>query len=253
VIEWTKKRDPDKYAHIYLGEYEVRSEARVFRNWRIGSHADFDKYVPPGVEPGEGQLPIKRWYFGADWGYSIDPTVLIRCFIDGRKLFIDREVYYVGCEVDHLPFLFGGAQDEELIRLNKDAYEGLSEAKRAWKGIPDARKWPIRADSSKPDTISYLERHGFPRIVGAYKGAGSVDEGIEFLQSFDIIVHPDCTHTIDELTTYSYKVDPKTDEVIPVLADHNNHLIDALRYAVEGVRRAEPRVSMVGPILIGAS
>ncbi len=44
------------------------------------------------------------FYFGADWGYSVDPTTLVRCFIDGRKLYIDQEVYRVGCEIDHFPF-----------------------------------------------------------------------------------------------------------------------------------------------------
>jgi phage terminase large subunit len=83
-----------------------------------------------------------------------------------------------------------------------------------------------------------MKRHGFPRMTECKKGAGSVDDGIEFLQSFDIVVHPECPHTIEELANYSYKIDPKTDEVIPVLEDKNNHVIDALRYAVEGTRRS---------------
>jgi hypothetical protein len=60
---------------------------------------------------------------------------------------------------------------------------------------------------------------------------------IEFLKSYDIVVHPRCRHTIDELTLYSWKVDDKTGEVLPVLEDKKNHVIDALRYAVEALRR----------------
>jgi phage terminase large subunit len=45
---------------------------------------------------------------------------------------------------------------------------------------------------------------------------------------------------IDELTLYSYKTDPITGQVLPILEDKNNHLIDALRYACEGVRKAGP-------------
>jgi phage terminase large subunit len=94
------------------------------------------------------------------------------------------------------------------------------------------------ADSSRPETISYLRNHGFPRILSAVKGARSVEEGVEFLKSFDIIVHPRCQHVIDELTLYSFEIDPLTGMVLPKLADKNNHCIDALRYACEGVRRA---------------
>jgi phage terminase large subunit len=75
-------------------------------------------------------------------------------------------------------------------------------------------------------------------MQSALKGAGSVDEGIAFLQSFDIVVHPRCRHLIDELSTYSYKIDKLTEEVLPVVEDKNNHVIDALRYACEGARLA---------------
>jgi phage terminase large subunit len=51
------------------------------------------------------------------------------------------------------------------------------------------------------------------------------------------VVHPDCKHTADELSLYSYKVDQQTDEVLPQLDDKHNHVIDALRYAVESMRR----------------
>jgi phage terminase large subunit len=93
-----------------------------------------------------------------------------------------------------------------------------------------------QADSSSPD--AYMKRHGFPRMTEWKKGAGSVEDGIEFLQSFDIVVHPECPHTAEELANYSYKIDSKTDEVIPVLEDKNNHVIDALRYALEGTRHS---------------
>ena len=93
------------------------------------------------------------------------------------------------------------------------------------------------ADSARPETISYMQQHGYPRITYARKGSGSVEEGIEFLKSFDIVVHPNCKRVIDEMTFYSYERDKLTDEVLPKLMDQHNHTIDALRYAVEGVRR----------------
>jgi phage terminase large subunit len=104
--------------------------------------------------------------------------------------------------------------------------------------VPEAEKWPIVADSARPETISHMRKHGFPKIMGAVKGPKSVEEGVEWLKSYDIVVHPRCTHTIDELTFYSFKTDPLTGKVLPVLQDKKNHVIDALRYACEGVRRA---------------
>jgi len=197
-LEYDRDRDPDKFAHIWLGEYQRNSEARVFRNWRV---EEFE--APPGV----------TFRLGADFGFSIDPSVLIRCYIDGRNLHIDHEAWQIGCEIDRMPDLF--------------------------MSVPDAEQWPMVADSSRPETISYLRNHGFPRILSAVKGARSVEEGVEFLKSFDIIVHPRCQHVIDELTLYSFEIDPQTQLVLPKLADKNNHCIDALRYACEGVRRAK--------------
>lgn len=190
-----KRRDPDKYRHVWMGEYQGAGEARVFRNW----------VVEPFDAPKDAVFR-----FGADWGFSIDPTVLVRCYVDGRKLYVDQEAWEVGCEIDHTPELF-------------DRIEG-------------AKRWTITADSARPETVSYMRRHGF-KIREAIKGAGSVEDGIEFLRSYDIIVHPRCKHVADELALYAWKTDPLTGAILPVLEDKNNHTIDALRYALEGLRR----------------
>jgi len=196
-MEYDRKRDADKYLHVWLGEYANNSNSRVFKNWIV---EEFDS----------PKTAVYR--LGADWGFSVDPSVLVRCWIDGKRLYVDHEAYMVGCEIDQLPDLF--------------------------RRIPDSEKWFITADSARPETISYMQRHGFPKINKAIKGDNSVEEGIEFLKSFDIVVHPRCTHTIDELTMYSYEVDPLTNEILPRLADKDNHVIDALRYACEGARRS---------------
>lgn len=195
-IAYDQRRDPDKFAHVWLGEYQRNSEARVFRNWKI---EEFD------IHP--------EWILrqGADWGFSIDPSVLVQCAIVGKTLYVTHEAYKIGCEIDALPDLF------------------LT--------VPDAERWPIIADSARPETISYMQRHGFPKMLPAVKGARSLEEGVEFLRSFDIVVHPRCTHLIDELTLYSYKKDPLTDKVVPILEDKDNHVIDSLRYACEAARR----------------
>jgi phage terminase large subunit len=84
-----------------------------------------------------------------------------------------------------------------------------------------------------------MRKHGFPKIMPSVKGPGSVDDGIEWLRSLDIVVHPRCRHLIDELTTYSYKTDPLTGAVLPVLEDRHDHVIDALRYSCESARRLQ--------------
>lgn len=211
-MEYDKRRDPDKYAHVWLGEYVRNSEARVFKNWSI---EEFE--APSGAV----------FRLGADWGFSVDPTTLIRCHIDGRRLYIDHEAYMVGCEITDTPALF--------------------------MTVPESEKWPITADSARPETISHMRKNGFPKIMPAVKGPKSLEEGVEWLKSFDIIVHPRCIHTIDELTLYSYKTDPLTGKVLPVLEDKKNHVIDALRYACEGARRAAAQVAPVSVQMIPPS
>ena len=191
-----KCRDPDKWAHVWGGHYSLNSEARVFRNWTV------EEFETPTDA-------IHR--FGADWGFAVDPTVLVRCHVQGRKLFVDAEAWEVGCEIDHLPKLF-------------DTIEG-------------SRKFLIRADSARPETVSYMVRQGY-KILPAIKGPGSIEDGVEFLRSFDIIVHPRCAKVINELTLYAYKVDEHTGEILPLLDDKNNHTIDALRYALEELRKS---------------
>jgi phage terminase large subunit len=199
-MEYDRKRDPDKFLHVWKGGYSRNSEARVFRNWSV---EEFE------VDP---KALIRQ---GADWGFSVDPTTLVQCYIEGRKLYVPYEVYRVGCEIVDTPALF------------------LT--------VPDSERWPITADSARPETISHMQKNGFPKIMAAVKGPKSLEEGVEFLKSFDIVVHPRCKHLIDELTLYSYKTDPLTGQVMPVLDDKDNHVIDALRYACEGARRAKPR------------
>lgn len=197
-MERDRRRDPDRYAHVWLGGYDGRSEARVFRNWRVEDGL---------TAPADAVLR-----FGADWGFAADPTVLVRCWIEGRRLCVDHEGYAVGCAIDATPDLF--------------------------RSVPGSGDALITADSARPETVDYMRRHGFPKIVPAIKGKGSVEDGVEFLKSFDIVVHPRCRHVIDELSRYAYRTDRLTGAVLSQLEDKHNHTIDALRYACEGARRA---------------
>lgn len=195
-MERDRERDPDKYAHVWEGEYRSMSEARVFRNWRIGEMAPPENVV---------------WFYGADWGFAQDPTAATRCCVMGRELYIDHEAYEIGVPTEALPALL--AQ------------------------VPDSTKWPMRGDNARPETIDYVKRHGFPKLRACTKGKGSVEDGVSFLQGMDVVIHPRCVNTIREFRSYAYKTDPRTGEILPVIEDRNNHAIDALRYAVEGLHR----------------
>ena len=148
-----------------------------------------------------------RFYFGADFGFSNDPLAIVRCWIKDYKLYVDYEFYAVGIEINEL--------------------------ERAFDTIPEIRKWKITADSQRPDTISFLNQKGFD-IVGAEKGKGSLEDGIQFLRGFEeIIIHPRCRGAIDNLSNYKWKQDRITNEILPIPAAGSDHVPDSLRYALE--------------------
>ncbi|MCX5617133.1 PBSX family phage terminase large subunit [Bombella sp. TMW 2.2543] len=215
VLNQERKRDqtlrPQDYEHIWEGGYQQHHEALIFRN-RI-TVEDFS--APEDC----------RFYFGVDWGFSRDPTALIRCFIQDDILHIDHEAGGTHIPLDQLPDLFDR--------------------------IPAIRRWPIRADSARPETINYLKTHHHFRISAARKWPGSVEDGIERLRSFRTIrIHPRCTETAREFRLYRYRSDPLTGDVLPQIEDANNHYIDALRYALDGLitnRSSLPDFSRFAP------
>ena len=199
--EQLKKRDPLKYDHEYMGRAVGRAEQIVFHDkWQ---ELDFET-------PAHDKCYQSRYFYGADWGFANDPSTLVRMFImrenGDNNLYIDREIGGVGVDMDELPQLFDS--------------------------VPESRKWKIYGDCSRPETISYMAKNGF-NIEGAPKWTGSVEDGVEYIKSFDnVYIHPRCAKTIDEFKKYSYKVDRNTKEILPVLVDNNNHYIDSIRYAL---------------------
>lgn len=229
-MEVDRLRDPDKFNHVWLGQYLKRSSALVFKNWRIQAF--------------ETPSDANR-RFGADWGFAQDPTVLVSAFIgrwgpngeaiddpDGKVLFVDDEAWAIECEIDDTPALFAG----DCPTHHADGMLRWTNPNKR-RGVKGSLKRRITADSARPETIRHMRRRGF-KIIPAIKGAGSIEDGIEFLKSFDIVVHPRCELTAKEMASYSFKVDKDTEEVLPELADKDNNAIDSLRYAHEGLRRA---------------
>lgn len=209
-MEYDRGRDADKYAHVWLGHYVQHSEARVFKNVSVR------EFTTPADA---------AFLFGGDWGFANDPTVLLRCFAIANTLYFDQEVWQIGCEIDDTPGLFDSLgctkQHEHYPRNPADPCEGM------------ARGWESVMDSARPESISYMQRHGYPRMVAAHKGPNSIEEGVKFLKSYDIVVHPRCAHLVDEFGHYSYKKHPLTGVIMPVLDEKKNHTIDSARYAAE--------------------
>lgn len=202
--------DAATYAWIWEGAYLENSDKQVLAN----------KYVVQSF-PDDLWQKADRLLFGADFGFAKDPNTLIRMFILDDCLYIEREAYGVGVELDHMPAFY----DE----------------------IPEARKWPIKADSARPETISYLKRQGF-NISAAKKWQGSVEDGITYLRGFkQIIIHPKCKETAKEARLYSYKTDRITGEVLPVIDDAHNHCWDAVRYGLDGYITQKSNAGLLVP------
>lgn len=194
-MEYCRKVSVSDYEYIWLGKPQVNTDAQIFNG----------RYV---IEEFEEAPDNTRFFHGADWGFAQDPTTLVRCFIKNDMLYIDREVYGVGVELDETPQLF--------------------------ENIPTSRTFPIKADCARPETISFMRRRGF-NIAPAKKWQGSVEDGLAILKSFaKIVIHPRCKHAVDEFRLYSYKVDKNNGDILPIIEDKNNHIIDALRYALDG-------------------
>jgi phage terminase large subunit len=126
------------------------------------------------------------------------------------------------------------AGNQIYVEYESYAYRlGLDKIAHRWRDdIPGIEDYVVRADSSRPDTINYLARHGIPLIVGAKKEKGSVESGVEWLRSHEIIVHPRCVNFQDELKRYRYKTN-KAGDVLSELEDKDNHGIDDCRYAFQ--------------------
>lgn len=189
------KHRPDTYGHIWGGECLEITEAQVFKG----------KYE---IDDFEIDSSFGNPYYGIDFGFARDPTTAVECFVKDNILFIRRDCGRVALELDHTADFISAA-------------------------IPNIIKYNSRADCARPESISYLQRHGMPRISGVKKWAGSIEDGIGFIRSFDkIVLHSECLGAIREFKHYSYKVDKNTGDILPIVIDAWNHYIDAIRYAL---------------------
>ncbi|MEE8371819.1 MAG: PBSX family phage terminase large subunit [Sphingomonadales bacterium] len=199
--------DPDAGAHIWDGEFRTSSDAQILHG----------KCVVEAFEPGED------WdgpYYGADWGFSQDPTTLIKMWIHQGRLYIEYESWAIGLEI-------------------------VDTAARWKRDVPGCESGIIRADNARPETISHVKRDGL-NIKAARKWPGCVEDGIAFLRGFEhIVIHPRCNHFEQETRLYSYKEDRLTGDILTAIVDKHNHCLDASRYGLDPMIKAPPRAVMV--------
>ncbi|UZT17921.1 PBSX family phage terminase large subunit [Pasteurella multocida] len=190
-----KRLDDATYRWIWEGAYLEASEAQIFNG----------KYEELEFKPNQD---FNGPYFGLDFGFAKDPTAAVKCWVFDNNLYIEYEAGKTGLELDHT----AGFMKER---------------------VPDIEKYILRADSARPESISYLKRNGIPRIEGVKKWSGSVEDGIEHIKSYKkVYIHPRCKETLREFRLYSYKTDRLTGDVLPTVLDEHNHYIDAIRYAL---------------------
>ncbi len=194
--DW-RRNDPDTFGHVWLGEHNTKSDDQVLHGkWVVEEFRSKKSWAGP--------------YYGADWGFSTDPNALVECWVDEEtnELFIRAEVWELHVEIDDTEDFF-------------DKMSGM-------------KGFVIRADNARPELISHMKRHSYPKIIAAEKWPGSIEDGISKLRSFRrIVIHSDCTKTAEEARLYKYKRDRLTDDILPEVIDKHNHCIDAIRYAIE--------------------
>ena len=191
------REDPEKAEWIWGGQCIQRTNAQVFGGrYRI---EDFEL---------DENLPL---YVGIDFGFAQDPTHIVCAHVVDKTIYIPREAYGVGIEIDHIP--------DTLKKI------GISSSQ------------DIRCDSARPETISYLQRHGYPKAKAASKWPGSKQDGISVLRTYDIIIHPRCRNIAEQARLYRFKTDPITGDIKSEPEDKNDHGFDALRYALDPLIR----------------
>lgn len=213
-LETERKNDmeflPDLYHHIWEGEVRTRKDTQIFNGkWFV------EEFEEPVNKAGE-MICDGGPYYGSDFGFSQDPTTIVRCFINGGNLYISHEA--------------GGKKID------------IDDTKKLYSQVPGSDKYIIRADSARPETISYLKKQGL-RMQATRKWAGSVEDGIAHMMSYKkIVIHPRCTETINEFRLYSYKVDKQTKDPLRSIVDAYNHYIDAIRYAIDPLIKSKQTV-----------
>ena len=204
--EWLDQQDIDRYEDLWRTNPR-RAAVVANGDWGVAEGLVFENYT---IRDFDIMATIKRvgeTTAGLDFGFTHDPTTFPRLAVDldNKELWIYAEHY-------------------EYAMTTDDIYNMIVDA--------DMKNALITADSAEQRLIAELKAKGISRITPSVKGAGSINAGIDFMKQFKIYIHPSCVKTIEEFDTYIYKQD-KDGKWLNEPIDANNHIIDAIRYALE--------------------
>ncbi len=197
VFETMRKQNPRRYRVAGFGDWGI-VEGLIFENWEEKA---FD------IEEIRRLASVKS-AFGLDFGYTNDPSALFCGLVDeaAKTLWVFDEMYKNGMSNERIA--------SEVTTMGY-------------------RKERIRAEAAEPKSIDRLYELGLSHIQQARKGKDSVNNGIDYLQDYHIIVHPRCVNFITEISNYTWDTDTKTGKRLNKPIDDFNHLMDAMRYAME--------------------
>jgi phage terminase large subunit len=202
VFETMKKNNPRRYRVAGLGEWGI-VEGLIFERWKEESFKLDDIRNIPGIKTA----------FGLDFGYTNDPSAFFCGMIDqnAKKIYVFDEMYRKGMSNE--------AIHAEIVKMGYG-------------------KERITADSAEPKSIARLFELGLRNIKAARKGKDSINNGIDFIQDYEIIIHPRCVNFLTEISNYTWDED-KFGKKLNKPIDDFNHLMDAMRYALEGFIRGD--------------
>lgn len=201
LFEDMRLHNPRRYRVAGLGDWGI-VEGLIYENWIERSFTLDD-------------IRHCQTICGLDFGYTNDPTAFLIGFIDqdAKKIYIWDEIYKKGL-------------------TNRMIYQEILDAGYA--------KEKITADSAEPKSIDELREFGL-RVHGARKGRDSINNGIQYIQDYQIIVHPRCVNFLTEINNYTWDSNKFGDRInVPI--DDFNHLMDALRYAVSDLQKGAPKI-----------
>lgn len=198
ALENYKRTNPMFYRVYCLGEFGSISK-QVFTNYRA-EELDIDELRTQNLQH----------LVGLDFGFTADPTAIVESLLDedNKKIYVIREFYQKGL-------------------LNNEIAEQIK--------LMGLAKSTIIADSAEQKSIEEIRREGISRIKPSIKGQGSILQGIQKLQQYELIVDSSCFNLLEELENYSYKKDKSTGEYTNEPVDEYNHALDALRYSLQCV------------------
>ncbi len=200
MFENMKKNNPRRYEVAGLGNWGI-TEGLVYENF-FEKEFDFKEIAK--------RENIKS-IFGLDFGYTNDPTAFFCGLVDlqFKEIYVFDELYKKA--------LTNFQIYEQILKL------GYS-------------KEIIRADSAEPKSISELRELGLSRIRPTRKGKDSINNGIQLIQDFKIYIHPRCINFLTEISNYTWEKD-KFGKATNKPIDDFNHLLDAMRYAMEEINQ----------------